>query len=112
MAFMNGAEFASPRGLAVPSATSRVTTVQPAPRMQQLAKRQGCDRWLNRISAGIGENAANTQRLDLERLGRGAELECRFQETLAHLKDQIAWKAARTRPVGADGGTALAYKAS
>jgi hypothetical protein len=80
--------------------------------MQQMAKRQGCDRWLSRISNGIRENAARVQHLDLERLGRGAEVECQFLSKLSHVKDQIAWKATgRTRSAGAD-GKALVYKAS
>ena len=113
MAFMNGAGFASPRALVVPSVTSSVTTALPAPRMQQMGRRQGYDRPLSRISNGIRENAARVQRLDLERLGRGAELQCRFHEKLASVKDQIAWKAAGgTRSACADGSTALTYKAS
>jgi hypothetical protein len=81
--------------------------------MLQMGRRFGYDRPLSRISNGIRENAAQVQRLDLERLGRRAWVECLFQETLAHLKEQIAWKAAaRTRSVGSDGSTALAYKAS
>jgi hypothetical protein len=80
--------------------------------MQQMGIRHGYDCLLSRISSGVCENASKLNRLDLERLGRGAEAACQFQDRLADLKDRIAWKAAvRTGSARADGSIELSCKA-
>jgi hypothetical protein len=48
----------------------------------------------NQLSNGIGEKASELHRLDLERLARRTETESQFRHMLAHLKEQIEWKAA------------------
>jgi hypothetical protein len=52
------------------------------------------DNLLARISSGLCANAADLQRLDLVRLGRGAEAACQLQDMLADLKGRIARRAA------------------
>ncbi len=59
---------------------------------------------LARISSGMSADATKLHRLDLERLGRGAEAACQFQDMLADLKGRIARRAAmRTRSPFATG---------
>ena len=92
---------------------SSVARVQPAPEMHQMATRLGYDCLLRRMSSGICESAAKLHRPDLERLGRRAEAECRFQDSLTDLRNQIAWKAAvRTRSASVDVRVELCSKAS
>lgn len=82
---------------------ARVARVQPAPEMRRMATRQGYDCFLRRISGGLCDNAASANRIELERMGRRATDECRFQEAIAELKDRLAWKAAaRTNPARSD----------
>jgi hypothetical protein len=66
------------------------------------------DSLLARISSGITANAAQLQRLDLARLGRGAEAACKFQDVLADLKERIERRAAlRAQSAFAIDGIAL-----
>jgi hypothetical protein len=113
MPFNIAAGFASSRTTVLSSTETHAARVQPAPPMQQMAIRLGYDSLLSRISGGICENAFAPHRLDLERLGRRAEVECQLQDTLTDLKDRIARKAAvRTRPATVDRSVELYYKAS
>ncbi len=113
MAFIIAAGFAASRTTALSSATPCVARAHSAPQMQQMGIRQGYDCLLSRISSGICDNAAPHHRLDLERLGRRADAECRFQDTLTGLKERIAWKTAvRTGSTCADSIVELSYKAS
>ena len=81
--------------------------------MQQMLRSLGYDCLLSRISSGICENATQRHRLDLERLGRRADAECPFRDTLTDLKDLTAWKTAvRKRSACADSIAELSYKAS
>src|SRR5260370_33419398 len=95
MAFIIAAGFAASRTTAFSSATPCVAKAHSAPQMQQMAIRQGYDCMLSRMSSGICDNAAQHHRLDLERLGRRADAECRFQATLTGLKERIDGKSAR-----------------
>jgi hypothetical protein len=112
MAFNIAAGFASSK--TVPSSTETFAArVQPAPQMKQMGIRAGYDCLLSRISSGICDNAAELRRLDLERLGRRAEVECQLQETLTGLKHKIARKASMRPPSAcADSSVELYYKAS
>lgn len=113
MAFITAAGFAASRTTALSSATPCVARAHSAPLMQQMAIRQGYDCLLSRMSSGICDNAAQHHRLDLERLGRRADAQCRFQDTLTGMKERIAWKtAARTGSACADSMIELSYKAS
>src|SRR5260370_26100584 len=96
MAFIIAAGFAASRTTALSSATPCVARAHSAPQMQQMGIRQGYDCLLSRISSGICDNAAPHHRLDLERLGRRADAECRVQDTLTGLTERIAGQT----PVG------------
>ena len=103
-------------GLAA-STTSGLSSTKPyvarAPQMRQMGIRQGYDCLLSRMSSSICDNATQFQRRDLERLGRRADAQCRFEDTLTGLKERIAWKTAvRTRSAAVDGIVELACKAS
>ena len=111
--FEIGAGFAASRTTSIASATPPVARAHSGPRMQHMATRQGYDCLLSRMSSGIYENASQCHRFDLERLGRRANAECQFQDTLTDMKERIAWKTAvRTRSACADSIVELSYKAS
>ena len=81
--------------------------------MQQMGIRLGYDSLLSRISTGICDNTTQAHRVELQRLGRRAEVECQLGDTLSDLKARMARKTAvRTSPAAADASVELYYKAS
>ena len=109
VAHIVAAGFATSKTSALSSAETAVARVQPAP---QMATKSGYDCLLSRISIGISENAARLHRLDLEGLGRRAEVKSQLQKTLTDLRNKVARKAAaRLRPACVDGIVELCHKA-
>ena len=67
----------------------------------------------NQLSNGLVEKASEVRRLDLERMARRADTESRFHSLLAHLKEQVEWKAAaHARPAAPVGAAEVLYRAS
>jgi len=113
MPFLIAAGFASSRTAVLSSTDTTAAKVHPAPQIRLPELRPSSDCLLSRISSGICDNVTRLHRLDLERLGRRADAECRLQDMLGDLKEQIAWKtSARTRSTCVDGSVELRYKAS
>jgi hypothetical protein len=73
--------------------------------MKRMAMRAGYDCLLSRLSTGICDNATRLHRLDLQRVNRRAEVECRLQDTLTDLKDKIARKASMHQRSARVGGS-------
>ena len=62
--------------------------------MQQMGIRLGYDSLLSRISTGICDNTTQAHRVELQRLGRRADVECQLGDTLSDLKARMARKTA------------------
>jgi hypothetical protein len=113
MAFPTAAGFATFKASTGSSVRPRVATLPADPERRQAETGHGCDRALDGISIGLFESANETQRRELEAMGRRMDAAHQLERTVTSLKDRVARRIA-LRPTLActDDTVELAYKAS